>query len=260
MKVHFWALLTAFVWSVLPVCGQKDLRGRVVDENGSPLRGAIVQVKKSNMRMVTGDDGYFTVPAVFAGKKLQINATGYNERTEKMKIDQSFRLKRTTRWNKRPSRYEIFAGVEAGFPSPKFTDYPFGAFVGICKNIGVYGKFLFGSKPDVMGSIDDDWWGNSPYFLKENSEKAGYSSFGGGLMLRLGCPFYLTVGASSVERTYAYEHENGAFLKSEKYSYKGIAGDLGMICRFNHIFVNGGASYCFDGEVVTAFAGIGYIF
>lgn len=56
-----------------------DLHGRIADENGKPLSGAIITIKGTSKRTVSGSKGKFNIQAD-AGQTLIISNTGYDDR------------------------------------------------------------------------------------------------------------------------------------------------------------------------------------
>lgn len=58
---------------------QSTVNGRVTNENGAPLEGAVVSVKGSKFNTKTDKDGKFSVPGQYADSKLVIHHMGYSK-------------------------------------------------------------------------------------------------------------------------------------------------------------------------------------
>lgn len=68
-----------------------DIQGRVVNENGKPLPGAIVSVKGSFQRTVTDAKGKFTIQAV-TGQTLIISSVGYDNSEVQVSSDKALTI------------------------------------------------------------------------------------------------------------------------------------------------------------------------
>jgi TonB-linked SusC/RagA family outer membrane protein len=93
MKLIIVLAVTAYLLATTPCFAQKiviqsesgvipsisDINGLVVDEHGKPLTGALVTVKETSTKTVTGAKGKFTIQAL-TGQTLIISNTGYDDR------------------------------------------------------------------------------------------------------------------------------------------------------------------------------------
>lgn len=57
-----------------------DLKGKVTDDTGMPLEGAIVRIKGMNKSTLTSATGEFTLPAVTGKETIEVSAVGYQTR------------------------------------------------------------------------------------------------------------------------------------------------------------------------------------
>jgi TonB-linked SusC/RagA family outer membrane protein len=72
----------------------KSLSGKVTDENGNPLEGVTVTVKKANLFAVTKKDGSFVFPSVpSSASELEFNYIGYAVQVVKIGTTASFGIK-----------------------------------------------------------------------------------------------------------------------------------------------------------------------
>lgn len=78
MKLHFW-LTGLLLLAVLRSYGQdRTLTGRVVDQLGQPITGAVISVLHEKGITLSKEDGSFTItPADLAGDTLQVTNVGY---------------------------------------------------------------------------------------------------------------------------------------------------------------------------------------
>lgn len=68
----------------------RTLRGRVIDENGTPIAYASVWVKGTNQANKTNDEGDFLLPAVKSSSIISISMVGYN--SQEIMVGDQFKL------------------------------------------------------------------------------------------------------------------------------------------------------------------------
>jgi TonB-linked SusC/RagA family outer membrane protein len=84
-------ILTAALLVSATVFAQMIIHGKIVDENGKPLSGAMVTVKQTSRRTVSGSDGAFTIQAD-SGQTLAISNSGYDDREILLNSDHELRI------------------------------------------------------------------------------------------------------------------------------------------------------------------------
>lgn len=87
---YITALALRALWLATQPTTNPDLvsvRGQVVDENGQPIAGAVVQLTRNGVQAVTDADGYFGWSQLTAGAdQLDIQATGYRSLTTPLSL------------------------------------------------------------------------------------------------------------------------------------------------------------------------------
>ena len=142
-----------------------------------------------------------------------------------------------------------------------------GVMVGVVKKVGVYGRFVTCGQPSTTMSMPEDVYAYSIYWAEQGG-KTGYLAITGGLVIRLGSPIYLTLGAGYANRKVARRHSTGEWVELNMDSYysgssrKGLAVEAGMMIKFGHFLVNAGSTCwsikshpCFGGNF-----GLNYMF
>ena len=262
--------IMTFVLSLMSLgaSAQYVVNGHVTDRFGNPLSGARVEAKGSKSYAMTGIDGRFSLEALEPIKKVRISSPSCRTQIVEVTPNMSVAMKPETSWNRKPTKYQLFASAQATIPGPDFKGLPIGVMVGVVKDVGLYGRAIFSSMPNTVGSIYSvSKWGNSNEAVLGDDYKTGYQAFTGGLIVRMGCPIYLTIGGGYYERKVAIEHVSGEYLRIDKKSRLGAAAEMGLMMKFGHIVINGGST-CWlgknktnDGDAIfTANFGIGYMF
>ena len=67
------------------------LKGTVVDNNGKPIAGALVNVTETNRLAMTDSNGHFQLKNVNIGDEICINGDGYYQKIEKADFNE-FRI------------------------------------------------------------------------------------------------------------------------------------------------------------------------
>ncbi|MBQ2103619.1 MAG: SusC/RagA family TonB-linked outer membrane protein [Bacteroidales bacterium] len=68
----------------------QNLVGRVVDSNGNPVSGAVVNIAEKSQIALTNEDGSFTLPKVKTGDQIQVMCEGYFSTEVPAALDGSF--------------------------------------------------------------------------------------------------------------------------------------------------------------------------
>ena len=266
--------LLTFVLSLMTLgaSAQQVTSGIVTDKAGNPISGARVEAKGTKYYTMTGIDGRFSLETPTVVKKVNVSSVGCaTQKKIEVTPNMSVVMLPENAWGRKPTKWKPLVTVQATIPGPHSKDVPLGAMVGIVKSVGFYGRAVFSSMPGSVGTIESVpestyYFTNNNYLLK-STYKTGYQAFTGGFIFRLGAPVYLTLGGGCYKREVAVEHYNGGFLKVGKDSGKGAAAELGLMLKFGHVLVTGGATTWIgqnendsDHSCVAANFGIGYIF
>ncbi|MFN4006384.1 MAG: SusC/RagA family TonB-linked outer membrane protein [Chitinophagaceae bacterium] len=116
----------------------KSLSGKVTDENGSPLEGVTVLVRKANLFAVTKKDGSFTISNVPASAtELEFTFVGYNAQVVKIGSTTSFGVKMEPSINQNEgvivtgvykAKKAEYAGAAARVSGEAIKNVPVGSF------------------------------------------------------------------------------------------------------------------------------------
>lgn len=257
-------LLTVCLMAVcLTVSAQYVTTGQVVDKAGNPISGARVEAKGSKVFSETGIDGRFKLETPKAVEKVKVSSVGRLTKTQEVSQNMSITLKNSTWWTRPASRYQFFVSPQVTVPSLDGKDIPFGLMVGVVKNIGVYARYVQSAMPSTSAELYD----SGVYNIYWTDKKTGYQAITGGLILRLGSPFYLTLGGGISNRKVAMLHQTGTWYDVKGYTghkdlyYKGVCAEVGLMMKIGHVVINGGSTMwntkkpCFGANF-----GVGYMF
>lgn len=71
---------------------ERTLKGRIVDENGKPIAGAVVNVAESSRIALSDKDGIFQLKGVKVADELCVSSTGYVSTTSIAEFDEAFQI------------------------------------------------------------------------------------------------------------------------------------------------------------------------
>ena len=72
--------------------GEQILKGRIVDTDGTPIPGAIVNVTEQSRIALSDDNGYFSLKNVKIGDELCVSSIGYKNTTATAEFDKDFKI------------------------------------------------------------------------------------------------------------------------------------------------------------------------
>lgn len=110
----------------------------------------------------------------------------------------------------------------------------FGWFVSATTNFSFATNFDYECDADHYVTVDD----NTYYPEYTGTERYSSLSIMGGVLMRLGGPVALRVGAGYGARTIRYETNNGYWVKNSAISVNGIDASLGLQCNFRGFIVS----------------------
>ena len=97
--------------------------------------------------------------------------------------------------------------------------------------------------------------------------KTGYTAITGGMVIRLGSPIYLTLGAGYAQRKVARLHSTGEWIEMSSWgkyrggSYKGFVTEAGLMVKFGHFLINSGCTcWNISGGYFGGNFGLNYMF
>ena len=84
-------LILGFIWVLVACSSDTVVKGQVVDKNDEPIEEVMVQVMSSDINVMTGTDGKFSIDTKGRGNELIFNKDGYKMQLQeinssKMKI------------------------------------------------------------------------------------------------------------------------------------------------------------------------------
>lgn len=248
--------ITAILANVFNAGAQDIVTGRVVDKKGNPLPGAKVSIKHTpeiNDTATVDKNGNFSITwSNPYEKKMIVTYPGMN--TRKVNVEKSgmnIKMAKTTWWNKKPERPELYAGLQMGFPTYGTAHPAMGVMAAYFKVVGVYAKFMrnldYASEPENYNGRDTY---SDIYFTGKT--KLQYMSGSLGLSVRLKSPIYLLVGASVGKRNLYWLGADGDYYQKENGDVK-FSPELGIMFKYKHYAVNAGIGFGYN-------FGLGYIF
>ena len=96
MKKYISTILLGALLAVSSVANaqsQQVLKGRIVNSEGEPVVGAVVNVAEQSRIAITDDEGYFTLKKVVASDEICVKCLGYQSAQEKITtFDGSFKI------------------------------------------------------------------------------------------------------------------------------------------------------------------------
>ena len=249
-------LILMSVLLAITLCAQAQYftSGRVLDQYGNPISGAIVLGKGTSKSVTTAIDGSFSLETFAPIKKVEVSYMGKRTKTQSVNKREDYTivtLREHSWWTEKPDRYHWFVNAESAFVGYQQKCVPLGIMVGCAKQFGFYVRGVFSGIPSTEGEIKKR--GSS---LLTGKRKDGYIAVTAGGMVRLGIPLYFYAGAGYHKRKIAYEHGNKRWY--EKIGYENIAIDGGFLFNLpGHIMINAGIT---GFDRCSCHFGIGYKF
>lgn len=242
----------------IPAFGQTEIKGRITDKKGNPIPGATISLKRGNEKATSDLDGTFSISSGVKKNKIRVEYSGFNSVTEKTKPEMRIKMKKTNYWNMElGEKGNWFAGVDIAFNNRELLFPAYGFTFGYCKKAGFYISFC-----SDFHSIEANQY-DSQNFISYNIPMLTGRSFLGtslaysaGLLVRLGCPIHLMLGAGVCIVNDYYETIGGRWInKSDADTFPEIGTEIGLMFKFRHFYVKGsysepniarfGAGFCF---------------
>lgn len=258
MKNNFIYILSYVVIlmvSALSAYAQNPVSGIVVDKSGSPIPGALVSAKGTDLTALTGVDGTFSIDVPYSVSKLVFRYGGYGKVSKP--ADQGMEV--TMRKSSGVSSDNFFASFQIAVPNVTQARPAFGFMTGWCGNFGGYMKGVFRGDGgleytySVHEYIEDLW--------VTGNHVATFNSLSWGAIVSLYSPVYAYAGLGCAWRNVYYELAGGDWVRSSKDSYGdgAFALDLGLMFRYQCIMVNAGM-IAVPGYGCSGNFGVGYCF
>lgn len=250
----------------MTAAAQYTTTGQVVDAAGNPISGAHVEAKGTDVFVTTGVDGRFTLETTKIVRKVKVRSAGHLPKKQEVSSNMTILLENDNWWSRPATRYQFFISPQVTIPNFKGGDVPFGVMIGVVRNIGIYARYVQSKMPDTsMEFVSDEYWYNSADYQYWTDKETGYQAITGGLIIRLGCPLYATIGAGYIHRKVAMQHITGKWYELKDYkrgsSYKGLGVEAGLMMKLGHVMINGsGICWNLKDGLFGANFGIGYVF
>ena len=216
MKKPYLLLLFLLV----PLVMRGQITGVVVDNNGAPLMGVVVQSADGNISTTTDFDGYFEL-GVAEGTPLEVAFLGYKKTSvpasNKMRIVLQQKGAKPKMPNKEPQEMPwsmfVLANGMTSFPlSPAV-----GVTVGMVRRGGWYVSamtgFGFRFEDRALKNGYEGYWGSSsqPFYTGKSSKQTMSVTAGG--LARLGkAPVYVYLGAGWSYKSITFQTNNGKWV------------------------------------------------
>lgn len=255
-------ILCMLLVSVMYASAQNVVNGTVLDFEGNPIPGAKVEIVGSTESVITELDGTFRLEIQNPAKKVQVIYAGMQTKMQTIKPDMIIKLSKTNWWNVKPEKYNWLINVQGVFPESGMKNPSWGLMVGRVKTIGWYVKGIYSSGQSTDGDYVSYPEGSDliSYWTTGKDKRSFYAATAG-VLVRLGCPIYLYVGAGYANREVAWELADGTYAKNTEYSYSGLETDYGVMLKIGKFSVNGGVLMSLaDGCEFTGNIGIGVCF
>lgn len=259
MKKPFF-LLCMLLMSVSLLTAQNVVKGTVIDQQGNPLSGAIVEVIGAAESIViqADSDGIFETQTMFVPKKVKVSCYGMKTKVQLVEPYMAIRLKKVDYWSQYPDRSVWVVSPQVIFPEMGTSNPSFGLMVARVRVSGIYVKCFYSPSQSTEG-IYQDLDGVHPWTT--GKDKRSYMAAVAGGLYRLANPLYAYIGIGYVNRKVAWQLIDGTYVRNTKYSYEGGVLDYGLLLHYKHFTINGGAMMGIsDGCKIAANVGIGYSF
>ncbi len=252
------------------------LKGVVTDKKNNPIVGAKVEIPGQPGFILTNPDGSFEFPASALNQKIKAGFSGFSSKSKKGKDGMKIKLSGDKTWKHVPEKWSPFVMAEAFFPYSELRRPAFGIMAGVVRAVGAYvkvGTNAFSDHSTDLSCYDMPSLWNSSYFnayspypetLLTGKKHFRYTTVGGGIIVRLGCPLHLYAGASFVSWNCQFETIQGEWLEVDNYTLPTYSIDAGFMFRVKHVVLNAGVQVSrknsYDDGVGIGNFGIGYIF
>ena len=256
MKNNFIYILSYVVIlmvSALSAYAQNPVSGIVVDKSGSPIPGALVSAKGTDLTALTGVDGTFSIDVPYSVSKLVFRYGGYGKVSKP--ADQGMEV--TMSKSSGVSSDNFFASFQIAVPNVTQARPAFGFMTGWCGNFGGYMKGVFRGDGDIDSRGYSAGYTDGLWLTGDNV--ATYNSITWGGMMRLYSPVYAYAGLGCAWRKVFYELAGGDWIRSWNDSYTNFALDLGLMFKYQSIMFNAGMIWM-PGYSCAGNFGIGYCF
>lgn len=246
---RFLIIILSLTANTVVALAQTTIIGKVVDEHGNALSGVEVGVNGSDIKKTTYLNGMFSFTTETKPQKLTFQSTGRKSQTCRYHDGMIVRMKPLTWWNEQPQRWHFFVGPEIIIGNTK----PVGIRVAAAKQFGIYAHFAMTAVPNNMGE-QSEW----EYVALGSHYKKSATVFGGGAMVRLGCPIYFYAGVVSRSERLFVEHldhrpdgerdgwveATGYFLEANFHGFidDGICPEAGLMFNVNQFYLNAGVA------------------
>ena len=227
---------------------QNIVTGIVVDKYDNPIPGVLLSTRSgrhSENLAVTGVDGTFAISTTQKTKKLTARYVGFNSLNVAIKPEMQIELKKGYRTNTN----HILFSVQTAITDVQHIQPAYGAMFGWCKEGGIYIKGVATSHfyrnlsykhVDYTYESDggSDWW-------HTGKRDTSYASVTGGIMIKLGKPMFIYVGAGYAWKDVLLCPMTGKsdYIHSTTGSYKSFAIDAGLVFNFSGFAVTAGTIY-----------------
>lgn len=215
--------------------------GTVVDGDGNPLPGALVEEVGGVESVITELDGTFPLQSVSHSSRLRASYAGMQSKTKAAKSGVVFKLANNGWLNESPERYEWIATLQGAFPEGGLSHPSLGVMVGRVKDIGWYVKGVYRPVKSTDCDYESGRW-------TTGKSKPSYWAATAGAIVRVKGPFHVYVGGGYVDRKVAWELADGTYAKNTELSYNGATLDYGLMFKMYNIVVTGGAMTNLSGD------------
>jgi len=210
---------------------QSSSRSKVVDGDGNPIPGALVEEVNGSESTLTELDGTFYLSP--SKTRVKVTYPGMKSRSASAGTNSTISLANIGWINEGPEQYNWIVALQGAFPETGLKSPSLGVMVGRVKDIGWYARGVY--RP-IKGT-DSDY--NSEWTTGET--KNGYWAATAGAIVRVKGPFYGYIGAGYVNRKVALELADGSFAKDADQSYSGATLDYGVMFNMWHVVITAGA-------------------
>jgi hypothetical protein len=251
--IYILSYVVILMVSALSAYAQNPVSGIVVDKSGSPIPGALVSAKGTDLTALTGVDGTFSLDVPYYVSKLVFRYGGYGKVSKP--ADQGMEV--TMRKSSGVSSDNFFASFQIAVPNVTQARPAFGFMAGWCGGFGGYMKGVFRGDGDIDSRRYSEGYTDGLWLTGDNV--ATYNSITWGGMMRLYSPVYAYAGLGCAWRKVFYELAGGDWICSRIDSYTNFALDLGLMFKYQSIMFNAGMIWM-PGYSCAGNFGIGYCF
>lgn len=237
----------AITAQVTPVAAQDNnlVTGIVVDKYDSPIPGVLVARKGASKKHfvsdVTGVDGTFSLPASKKLKSIRAVYGGYRSVNKHVTPEMHIKMKKNN-LNYANHWFVSLQGIQADKDNFKPA---IGLMTGWSGKVGFYVKAATTELYYNRNKNKYFAWGYYEIIDgKVGKRDFGFTSFTGGLVVRLCRPLYLYAGGGYVKKDIYYQFiGNPKNIHEPKGSFKSYAIDGGLMFKFKGFNLSGGCIY-----------------